>query len=272
LLLNRIFARTWQSRVGTTPSTEFWEEIIPAVKKAHPTMLFFAEAYWGLEWDLLQLGFDYCYDKKLYDRLIHENAGSIRQHLEADFKYQEQLMRFIENHDEPRVASLLSPQKQKAASILAFTLPGAGLVYEGQLEGRRQKNHVLLGRREQEKINQDLLEFYKNLLPVAKRIHDNAIWELCKVTGWSDNTTCDNLLAYTWQNGICKDLIIVNFSNEQSQGQVMLPWVELRNTDVKLFYNLEPAYLIRAGLELKEKGLFVDLPPWGYHFLTAYLK
>jgi hypothetical protein len=28
-----------------------------------------AEVYWDMEWTLQQQGFDYCYDKRLYDRL-----------------------------------------------------------------------------------------------------------------------------------------------------------------------------------------------------------
>ena len=33
-----------------------------------------AEAYWDLEWALQQQGFDYCYDKRLYDRLVTGDA------------------------------------------------------------------------------------------------------------------------------------------------------------------------------------------------------
>jgi len=52
--------------------------------------------------ELQQQGFDFCYDKKLYDRLEHGPAESVRLHLCADMDYQERLVRFIENHDEPR--------------------------------------------------------------------------------------------------------------------------------------------------------------------------
>ena len=40
-----------------------------------------AEAYWDLEWALQQQGFDYCYDKKLYDRMEHGDAENVRLHL-----------------------------------------------------------------------------------------------------------------------------------------------------------------------------------------------
>ena len=58
-----------------------------------------------MEWTLQQQGFDYCYDKRLYDRLVHEPPRSVRGHLQADPDYQERLLRFIENHDEPRAAA-----------------------------------------------------------------------------------------------------------------------------------------------------------------------
>ena len=78
LLMNSIFERTWGNRAGIRPATEYWQEVIPAVRKSFPDFLFIAEAYWDLEWELQQQGFDYCYDKKLYDRLEHGNAENVR--------------------------------------------------------------------------------------------------------------------------------------------------------------------------------------------------
>ena len=70
--------------------------------KRIPKFLFIAEAYWDLEWELQQQGFDFCYDKRLYDRLEHENAESVRLHLCADLAYQDKLAAF---HREPRRAA-----------------------------------------------------------------------------------------------------------------------------------------------------------------------
>ena len=71
LLVGRIFGQTWEGRTGEEPSTEFWWDVIGAVKTAHPPFIFLAEAYWDMEWELQQQGFAYCYDKRLYDRLVH---------------------------------------------------------------------------------------------------------------------------------------------------------------------------------------------------------
>ena len=99
-----------------------------------------AEAYWDKEWELQQQGFDYCYDKRLYDRLEHDAAESVRLHLCADLRYQDKLVRFIENHDEPRAALIFPPDKARAAAVTTATLPGAKLFHEGQFEGRRVKS------------------------------------------------------------------------------------------------------------------------------------
>ena len=109
LMMNDVFERTWGERAGARPQDDYWPTVIGAVRRAHPDFVFLAEAYWDLEYALQQQGFDYCYDKRLYDRLVHEGADSVHGHLTADIGYQNRLVRFIENHDEPRAASAFPP-------------------------------------------------------------------------------------------------------------------------------------------------------------------
>src|SRR5208283_4644421 len=66
LMLNNIFERTWGARAGVKPLNDYWTTLIPAIRARWPEFRFIAEAYWDLEWELQQQGFDYCYDKKLY--------------------------------------------------------------------------------------------------------------------------------------------------------------------------------------------------------------
>ena len=73
LMTNDVFARTWGERAGPPPEEDFWPALIGRVKSAHPDLLFMAEAYWDMEWTLQQQGFDLCYDKRLYDRLVHDS-------------------------------------------------------------------------------------------------------------------------------------------------------------------------------------------------------
>ncbi len=109
LMMNDVFERTWGERAGPRPADDYWPTLIADVKRTHPGFVFMAEAYWDLEYALQQQGFDYCYDKRLYDRLVHEGAESVRGHLTADIGYQERLVRFVENHDEPRAAATFAP-------------------------------------------------------------------------------------------------------------------------------------------------------------------
>ena len=96
LVTNDVFERTWGQRAGPRPDHDYWPTVIPAVKADRPDFLFIAEAYWDMEWTLQQQGFDYCYDKRLYDRLVHEGAEEVHGHLGADLEYQRRLVRFVD--------------------------------------------------------------------------------------------------------------------------------------------------------------------------------
>ena len=144
LMLNDVFERTWGPRAGPAPATEFWTDVIDTVRVDHPDALLLAEAYWDTEWRLQQLGFDACYDKRLYDRLVHADAEAVRLHLCADLDYQHGLVRFVENHDEPRAAATFPGDRHRAGAVTALTQPGVRLVHDGQLQGRRVQLPVFL--------------------------------------------------------------------------------------------------------------------------------
>lgn len=267
LVINTIFERTWGSRAGQRPATEFWTDVIPAVNKKHPDFLFIAEAYWDLEWELQQQGFDFCYDKRLYDRLEHNNAESIRLHICADLACQERLLRFIENHDEPRAATTFSAAKEKAAAITTSTLLGARLFHEGQFEGRKVRLPVFLGRRPEEPVDNDLRDFYAKLLAAIKEpVFQEGQWCLCDRTGWPDNQSYLNVVAWNWIKGEDHFLIVVNLSDRPSQARVKVDWKNLIGSTWRLADPLSGAAYERFGNDVLSSGLYVDLGPWGYHF------
>ena len=268
LLINHVFSYTWQNRAGTPPDTEYWHDIIQDVHEKYPDFLFIAEAYWDLEWDLMQLGFNYCYDKRLYDRMTRETAETVRQHLKADTSFQSRLVRFLENHDEPRAAGLLPVDRLKAATLITATLPGALLMYEGQWDGRKTRNHVLLGRRQQEMPNVEIRNYFQILMEAIKDISPDSTWEMCDVSGWPDNQSCHNLIVYCWQTRGRVLLIVVNYSETPAQGKINLPWAVDKTRPAEFFDLFEHAVLLRDGSKLAEEGLFVELPAWGYHFLS----
>jgi hypothetical protein len=270
LLLNAVFERTWGSRAGQRPAKEYWANLIPAIKAAHPDFLFIAEAYWDMEWELQQHGFDFCYDKRLYDRLENGDAENVRLHLCADLRYQERLVRFIENHDEPRAAATFSPARERAAAVTMATLPGARLFHEGQFEGRRVRLPVFLGRRPDEPADEELRAFYKKLLRIIKNpVFREGQWSLCEHTGWADNPSFRNLVAWNWVGKDVRYLIVVNLSGGAVQGRVHPPWYDVREETWQLKDSLSGVSYDRAGNEILADGLYVELEPWNFHFLQC---
>ncbi len=268
LVISTIFQRTWGDRAGPRPDVEYWTELIGAVKERHPDFLFVAEAYWDLEWELQQQGFDYCYDKRLYDRLIYDSAENIRLHLTADLSYQDKLVRFIENHDEPRAAAAFSPDKARAAAVAAATLPGAKLFHQGQFEGRRVKLPVQLGRQPQENPDEDLQAFYRSLLKVIRgSAFQEGEWSLCERSGWPDNPSYVNLVAWCWRRGEEKFLVVINFLHTRCQGRIRLPWPDLKGRTCLLVDVMHGERYERDGDEMLDQGLYVDLEAWQFHLL-----
>ena len=156
LMINRIFGTTWRDRAGPEPAAEFWPAVLAELRARHPDTVMIAEAYWDKEWELQQQGFGFCYDKRLYDRIIAQDVSGVRDHLRGDPGYQAKLVRFLENHDEPRIASCLPGDAERAAAVAIATLPGATLWHEGQFEGRRVRPPVFLSRRPDEPPDAEL--------------------------------------------------------------------------------------------------------------------
>jgi len=272
LLLNAVFERTWGSRAGDRPSADYWRELIPAIKGRWPEFLFIAEAYWDLEWELQQQGFDYCYDKRLYDRLVEGSAEAVRLHLSADPSYQAQLVRFVENHDEPRAATAFAPAQARAAALVALTLSGARLIHDGQLEGRKVQLPIFLGRRPDESPDAALATFYRRLLRVTQSTAlRNGDWRLCERSGWPDKPTWRHILAWCWVAGDDRYLIAVNLSEHAAQARVLMPWDELRGRTWRLVDVLVGDGFERSGDEMRDVGLYVALAPWSAHFLRVSL-
>ena len=266
LMLNAIFERTWEARAGAKPAADFWATVIAAIKARNREFRFIAEAYWDLEWELQQQGFDYCYDKKLYERMEHADGESVRQHLLADRSYQEKMVRFIENHDEPRAAAAFSSGKGRAAAAAILTLPGAKLLHEGQLEGRKARLPVFLARRPAEPAVDDLVAFYNRLLDATRRdAFRDGTWQLCERSGWPDNSSYLSVLSWCWVKDDERYLVVIHFGDGGAQARVHPPWDELRGKTWRLADALSGAVYDRSGDEMRSAGLYVDLGPWMCH-------
>ena len=270
LSMNAIFERTWGGRVGAAPAADYWPLVIGATRGSQPEFKFIAEAYWGLEWELLQQGFDFCYDKKLYDRMEHGPAESVRQHLLGALAYQQGMIRFIENHDEPRAAAAFPGEQGRAAAVALLTLPGARLLHEGQLEGWRVRLPVFLGRRPAEPVDAEQVAFYERLLKATRReLFESGEWRLCERSGWPDNPSYEHVLAWCWVGDGERALIVINFGHRPAQARVQVPWDALRGKSWRLDDELTGVSYDRGGAELGDSGLYVDLRPWQCHLFQV---
>ena len=269
LLVNRVFARTWGARVGSPPARELWEEVLSEVKSKHPGFLAVAEAYWDMEWELQQLGFDFCYDKRLYDRIEHGHGEAVRQHLCAGLDYQERLVRFVENHDEPRAAASLG-SRSRVGAVAVATLPGARLFHEGQFEGRKVRLPVFLGRRPEEPVDPGLRAFYRKLLTEAARpVYREGTFALCDRTGWAGNPGFEDIVAWCWRLGDERRLVAVNVGPERAQCHVRVPWPELAGRTCHLEDALDGTRYERRGDEMAGPGLYVDLESGRHHVFVV---
>lgn len=260
LVLPDVFERTWHIQ-----APPFWPQATQRVRQRVPDFCFMAEVYWDLEWMLQQQGFDYTYDKRLYDRLRDGHARPVREHFHAGLDYQNKLARFLENHDEPRAAATFPQGVHQAAAIITFLSPGLRFFHQGQFEGRSKRISPHLCRAPAEPADQMLEKFYGRLLGVLRQpVVREGQWQLLDcVPAWDGNWTSDCVLAFAWQGlGGERLLVTVNYAPNQSQCYVRLPFADLGGGQWRLQDQLEEVVYDRDGSDLQSRGLYLDVPPW----------
>lgn len=264
-----VFARTW----GRRPAP-FWPGAIAEVRARCPGFCFLAEVYWDMEWQLQQQGFDYTYDKRLYDRLRDGQAGPVRDHLGAGLDFQDRLARFLENHDEPRAAATFAPAVHRAAAILTYFSPGLRFFHQGQIEGRRKRVPPHLCRGPDEPSDQGLDAFYRGLLRrLAQPVFRNGDWRRLDCLPADPNA--DGVIAAVWRgdrqggHGTLV-LVVVNYQDRRGGCRIRLPFAHLRGRRFDLVGSAgEQDFGMRAqaGDSLLDEGLDLALDPWSYAIL-----
>lgn len=277
LVMNEIHYQIWgdllfrDAEEKVFPS-EFWPEAIAHVREKYGDFLFIAEAYWMKEGPLQDLGFDYTYDKALYDWLRAADAGAIFGYLASSPGfYQQKCLRFTENHDEPRAASVFGDEHNKTAALIMGTLPGARLYHEGQLEGFRIRCPVQLGRRPAEEVNPDLKTFYEKLLhAVNHEIFHRGRWTLLPTyAAWDGNDTSGHFLAWLWTDGAEMRLVAANLSPQRGQCYIKLPLIESDSGACRLTDLLDGQVYDRDVVALHTGGLYLDIGPWYRHLFSV---
>ena len=304
LLLNEVFERTWAGypSAGPLPKTEFWAEAIPAARQAQPDFLFLAEVYWDLEARIQGLGFDYTYDKHLYDDLIwRKAAGAQRRLLESPPEFTAACAHFLENHDEPRVAAKLALPEHRASALVILGLPGLRFLQEGQLTGARIKIPVQLSRRPLEAPQPEVQKMYDATLTTlsATAVGRGRAEILSPREAWPGNPTAQNFIVVQWQaqspdnpptppppsppasarprrneveagrRGTEFDLVAVNLAPHRSQCYVPLKMPKLADYNWSMRDLLGTEAYERFGSDLEAQGLYLDLAAHGaqlFHF------
>jgi len=268
-----VFRRTWGELPGGleryTEEKSFWPAAIRSIHRRFPEFLFAAEVYWDLEWRLQQHGFDYTYDKRFYDRLVSGQGRPVREHLLATDDYQNHSIRFLENHDEPRAAGTFAWEMHRAAAVICFFVPGLRFFHEGEFEGRKVHVPMHLSRRPDEPVNPEIEAFYEQLLACLREdvFHDGSFHTWQPQQAWGGNPTHDNFIAFTWyKGGNTITLGVINYG--PTQGQCYVPFACPSRGKVRLRDRLSDVTYERDGTELSTRGLYLDMPAWGYHLFS----
>ena len=277
LLLNEVFARTWADFPATVQAgvPEFWAEAITAVRRTFPEFAFIAEVYWSLESRLQELGFDFTYDKRLYDALVARNAADVHNYLDQQsHEFIQRSVHFLENHDEARIASLLSGTEHQAASLVVFALPGMCLLHEGQLTGARHRLNVHLSRRRPEADQVEITGWYRKLFAAAKHstLRHGAGEVLPTRAAWPENPTAVDFVIIQW-SGLPGSFVlaVANLAPHSSQCRVTPKIPGLGQSDWRFEGLLEDERFERSGAQLQEQGLYLDLREHGTQIFVCAL-
>lgn len=267
LVTNEIFNRTWEHflHAWPAPQTEFWEEATAAV----PDFVWLAEVYWDMEWKMQQLGFQFTYDKRLYDRLREGAIEQVRAHLGADIGYQSRLARFLENHDEPRCAAVFPRERMPSVTTLLSTLPGMRFYHHGQLDGLRTFLPMPLSKARPETADRQIRKVYEQLLHFTHaEVFHAGEWQLLEVQPAGDDSFQD-LIAYCWRHRADNRLIVVNLGSRTAQGRVQQAAVG--TSRICLFCDLlDGCEYLRERADIDSNGLYVKLAPYQAHVFEVH--
>ncbi len=260
LALNDIFEQVWGKIIRNypRPQTEFWDEAITTIKHNRPDFIFLGEVYWNLEKELLKIGFNFTYDKTLYDRLFSAGIPEIIKHLIANEAHQTKLVRFIENHDEERAAAKFGREKSLAAATVIMTIPGLRFIYEGQIEGKTIKQPVQMIREPEEPVDAEIKSYYLQLLSVTNRpVFHYGEWHLLK-TETSPGKFHPHILSWYWQSNTETLVVLINYDSQETQATIRLPVTTAARPENIRDLLTDKTFMLPPS----ETGITLVLKPW----------
>jgi glycosidase len=247
---------------------EFWGWVIPKLKAEYPRLIFIGEAYDINKYhDYIFNGkFDYLYDKVgLYDaikRLTRNEPNATTWDINKIWNHDcmgidEHMLRFMENHDEQRIASpgfAGDPLLAIPGMIVTATLstgpvmiysgqevgePGAGFEgfsgndgrtsifdYWGVPEHQKWLNNGKFDGGQLSESQKNLRNFYSNLLNIVHKntaIRNGKFWELMLANQNNESGFNERVYAYMRFTNKQRILVITNFNRDERTLQVKLP-------------------------------------------------
>ncbi|MGH9729307.1 MAG: alpha-amylase family glycosyl hydrolase, partial [Candidatus Acidiferrales bacterium] len=243
------------------PPREFWSEAIAAV----PQFVWLAEVYWNCEAPVQALGFQFTYDKGLYDALRDGHIDEVHARLSSDLAAQSRAARFLENHDEARSAVVFGSAKREAVGTLIATLPGMRFYHQGQLDGRKIHLPIPLTMAAPEAPDIETRAFYERILKLTNEsVFHSGEWQLLEVQSAGDDTF-RNLVAYQWLDKNAWKVVIVNLSDSVSQARVRFAAGISASQQYTFLDQLHDVPYPRSGDEIAHAGLYVRLDAYRAH-------
>ena len=266
LHLNDIFGKNWSHYLKELPpAKEFWAE----VREAVPGLILLAEAYWGTEPRLIDLGFSFAYDKGFYDAVRDIRVPDVRTRLAEKIEYQSHLVRFLENHDEARCATVFGKERLPSVGTLMGTLPGMRFYDQGELDGYKVHLPITLRIAADELPDAFVASIFAKILRVsAEEVFHKGKWNLLTVTAEGDAPP-DGLIVYEWRWKNFWKVIAANLGGHVSQGRVHFENRPLPAKEYVFDDQLNDVRYVRASKELRGLGLFVRLDAFQAHMFDV---
>ena len=267
LALSDIFQRTWGAKLAgyVPPPEEFWTTAL----RAGPGIVWLGEVYWISRARILQLGFQYVYDKAFCDLLSNGRAREFAERLQTTASLQGHMSHFLENHDEPRSADVLGVERLPAAAALLATMPGVRLFYQGQIEGSEIRIPIELSAVGSIQPDPAIQQLYERLLRISREdFFHTGDWRPLSVTSACDDSFA-NLSAYEWHVADALCAVVANPGGVESQGRVHFPDGIAPGVQYVFFDQLNNVRYLRDGAEISAIGLYVRLAPYQAHIFRV---
>lgn len=245
----------------------FWEEFITKAKSKKKDFLFIAEVYWNLESKLQYKGFDFTYEKDLYDFLVQKNSPAIIHYLQN--KQEKKSLHFLENHDENRMASVFFLESIPFFSLIA-NLEGGLLIHEGQTLGYKKKIPVQLGTYPSDEEDSIIQSYFQRIIPrLIKRKNQKLTWIDSQAICYEGKDKFCFVRIFLFEDGN-REIFIFNPNPYPLSGRIPLNPKEIN----KIFQYSGPSFLdLTSGInygqnldEIKKEGIYFYLEAWRAHW------